>query len=85
MLHSKVMVVDREWTLVGSCNLDPRSMWINLELLAVIRSRPFADEILRLCSAELRRSQRIRLIDHARLTWRQRLLHRLAWGLRWWL
>lgn len=85
MLHSKVMVVDREWTLVGSCNLDPRSMWINLELLAVVRSRAFADEILRLTSAELRRSQRIRLRDLSQLNWRQRLLHRLAWSLHWWL
>ncbi len=84
MLHAKAMVVDRQWTYVGSCNLDPRSMWINLEFLAVIRSTAFADEVLRLCAGELRRIQRIRR-SKAVLPWRQRLIHRLAWGLRWWL
>ena len=39
MLHSKVTVIDELWTIVGSCNLDPRSLEINLEFLAVIRSR----------------------------------------------
>ena len=84
MLHSKAMVVDRQWTVVGSCNLDPRSMWINLEFLAVIRSRAFADEILRLCAAELRRSQRIRPANVVPPLG-QRFVHRLAWGFRWWL
>ena len=36
MLHSKVMIADNEWSLVGSCNLDARSLWINLEFLAVV-------------------------------------------------
>lgn len=85
MLHSKAMVADREWTVVGSCNLDPRSMWINLEFLAVIRSQAFADEVLRMCAGELIHSRRIRARDAKRLTWSQRLLHRLAWSLRWWL
>ena len=30
MLHSKVMVVDQEWSVVGSCNMDPRSLRFNL-------------------------------------------------------
>jgi cardiolipin synthase len=29
--HSKVMVVDRQWTFVGSSNWDPRSMRLNFE------------------------------------------------------
>lgn len=84
MLHSKTMVVDHAWTVVGSCNLDPRSMWINLEFLAVIRSPAFAKEIARLCAAELRRSRRIRP-SQAVVSWGWRFVYRLAWGLRWWL
>ncbi len=30
MLHLKLMVVDELYTVVGSCNLDPRSLYINL-------------------------------------------------------
>src|SRR5262249_58667077 len=59
MLHSKVMVVDNQWTVVGSCNLDARSLFINLEFLAVIRSRAFARAMNAICKYELARSQRV--------------------------
>lgn len=29
--HSKLMVVDRQWTLLGSANMDPRSLRLNFE------------------------------------------------------
>ncbi len=29
--HSKVMTVDREWSLIGSANMDPRSLRLNFE------------------------------------------------------
>ncbi len=85
MLHSKALVADGEWTVVGSCNLDPRSMWHNLEFLAVIRSRPFAAAVLEICASELRASRRLTLEDMSRRTRWQRLLSRAAYMLRWWL
>src|SRR5207237_1523942 len=45
MLHSKVMSVDDAWVVLGSSNLDARSLWINLEFLAVIHSRKLAREL----------------------------------------
>ena len=36
MLHSKAMVIDGRWSVIGSCNLDARSLRINLEFFAVI-------------------------------------------------
>ncbi|MBS3800741.1 MAG: cardiolipin synthase, partial [Thioalkalivibrio sp.] len=30
--HAKLMLVDREWTLFGSANWDPRSLRLNFEL-----------------------------------------------------
>ncbi len=39
MLHSKVMIVDDTWVVLGSSNLDARSLWINLEFIALIHSR----------------------------------------------
>ena len=42
MLHSKAMVVDDRWSVIGSCNLDARSLRINLEFFAVIQSRALA-------------------------------------------
>ncbi|MEE1923260.1 cardiolipin synthase ClsB [Pseudomonas sp. 148P] len=40
-LHGKVALVDREWTTVGSSNLDPLSLSLNLEANLVIRDAAF--------------------------------------------
>lgn len=85
MLHSKVMVVDQEWTLVGSCNLDSRSLFSNLEFLAVIHSRAFARVMQAVCRYEMERGQRVTLHDCYQRSFWQRLLNRMAWTLRWWL
>jgi cardiolipin synthase len=40
-LHGKVAVVDDEWSTVGSSNLDPLSLSLNLEANLIIRDRAF--------------------------------------------
>ena len=40
-LHGKVAVVDEEWATVGSSNLDPLSLALNLEANVMIRDRAF--------------------------------------------
>lgn len=40
-LHGKVALVDDEWSTVGSSNLDPLSLSLNLEANLVIRDRAF--------------------------------------------
>lgn len=40
-LHGKVALVDDEWSTVGSSNLDPLSLSLNLEANVVIRDRDF--------------------------------------------
>jgi len=85
MLHSKVLVIDDTFTVVGSCNLDPRSLWLNLEFMGVIRSSAMAGVVKRICAFELRRSRRVSLADHARRPWWMRIRDRLAWSLRQWL
>lgn len=40
-LHAKVAVVDDVWSTVGSSNLDPLSLSLNLEANVVIRNRAF--------------------------------------------
>lgn len=82
MLHSKVMVIDDQWSMVGSCNLDPRSLWYNLEFFAVFRSRKMAATVRRICAFEMRNSRRITLADCLGRRWWQRWRDRLAWSLR---
>jgi len=44
--HSKLMVVDRTWSLIGSANIDPRSFRLNFEFDLEIYSREFAAQML---------------------------------------
>lgn len=85
MLHSKVMVIDGEWSLIGSCNLDPRSLRYNLEFFAIFRSPAMAAMLLRICGFEMRNSRRVTLLDSLGRPWWQRWLDRLAWSMRRWL
>ena len=44
-LHGKVAVADDEWATVGSSNLDPLSLSLNLEANVVIRDRGFNQQL----------------------------------------
>ncbi len=44
-LHGKVAVVDDHWATVGSSNLDPLSLSLNLEANVVLRDRAFAQHL----------------------------------------
>ncbi len=85
VMHTKTIVVDRQWTLVGSANMDPRSLYINLEFMAVIRSPAFAQAVIRVTRNEMRRSRRVRFSDCEKRTLKQRFLSTLAYSCRWWL
>ncbi len=85
MLHSKVLIVDDQWCLLGSCNLDARSLWINREFLAVIHSRPLAQLLDEIVSYELARSRQVTWHEDWNKSWWRRWVNRLAWLLRWWL
>ena len=85
VMHTKAMVIDRQWTVVGSANMDPRSLYINLEFMAVIRSPAFAQAVIRVTRNEMRRSRRVRFADCEKRTLKQRFLSTLAYSCRWWL
>ena len=52
-LHSKVMVIDRRLTWVGSFNIDPRSALINTELAVLVDSPSLAAATARLVETDL--------------------------------
>jgi cardiolipin synthase A/B len=67
MMHAKSVVVDDGWTLVGSANMDERSMEINEENLLGIAEAGFARAIVEGIEIDLTRSKEI-LLD----AWRRR-------------
>ena len=82
MLHSKVMIVDGVWSVIGSCNLDPRSLRVNLEFSSLIRSINVATALLRMLRHDLRHSHRITPEFCLQRSWRERLLDQVAWSFR---
>ncbi len=84
-LHAKVAVVDDEWATVGSSNIDPLSLLLNLEANVFVRDKAFA--------AHLRHEIEIALASAAQVTEQnvgggaRRLLRRgfVAWCARFYL
>ena len=59
IVHSKSMVVDDVWSLVGSSNFDQRSVLFNDEVDVVVLGKPTADQLRRTMLADIRHSKRI--------------------------
>ena len=71
MMHAKTCVVDGAWSIVGSANLDERSMEINEENVLGIGDPEFARSIENGLAADFARSHEIRLEE-----WRKRSILR---------
>jgi cardiolipin synthase len=69
MMHAKTVVVDSAWSIVGSANLDERSMELNEENALGVADTDFALAIERGVEADFARSREIRLEE-----WRNRSL-----------
>jgi cardiolipin synthase len=77
-LHAKVAVVDGDWATVGSSNIDPLSLLLNLEANVVVRDAPFAQDLADRLQVAMAQSQEA--AAPAARGWRQ-WLHRglVAW------
>jgi cardiolipin synthase A/B len=71
MMHAKTTVVDGAWSIVGSANLDERSMELNEENVLGIADRDFARSIEEGVMADFARSREIQLEQ-----WRKRSMFR---------
>jgi cardiolipin synthase len=58
-LHAKIAVVDKEWATVGSSNIDPLSLLLNLEANVVVRDEGFAHTVAREFDEAIAASQEI--------------------------
>lgn len=59
MMHSKLMIVDREWGYVGTSNFDNRSLHLNFEVNCVIHSRPVLTELAEVFLKDMEQSVRL--------------------------
>src|SRR5262249_16751239 len=60
-LHTKAAVFDRRTVLIGSFNLDPRSIYLNTELSIIVESPALAAEVARFIEAGMQPSNAYRV------------------------
>lgn len=77
--HSKLATIDGAWSLIGSSNIDPRSLRLNFELDMEIYSRPLARQIEDLIDLEISHSELVTLESLAAIPFRKRLRNRVIW------
>lgn len=78
MYHCKVMIVDDQWTSVGSANFDNRSFRLNDEANLNVYDAGFAGEQADVFERDKEQSRRITLEEWRNRPWPEQLRERLA-------
>lgn len=76
--HSKLLIIDEEWALVGSTNWDPRSLRLNFEFNIATKDTRFAHQLSAIFKEKLGEAKEITLADLERHTRLQRLRNGIA-------
>src|SRR5690606_3387500 len=82
LLHQKIVVVDGEWTHVGSTNFDARSLALNEEAGVGILDKEVAEQLIAAFRDDLRRCEKIELEKWRKRPWYYRAFDELAYLLR---
>lgn len=77
VLHAKTIVIDGCCSVIGSTNLDTRSIEFNLEISSIIRNPLFGRQMQDLFENDVRYARRIDLATWRRRPWRDRFVQ---WG-----
>jgi len=67
LLHSKTITIDREFSLLGSVNLDMRSFWLNFEATLFIYNDDFTEQLR---YVQKKYEQESTILDHRKLAQR---------------
>ncbi|HEU4827933.1 MAG TPA: phospholipase D-like domain-containing protein [Gemmatimonadales bacterium] len=78
MMHAKVVVVDGIWSVVGSANMDERSMELNEENVLAIRDARLAAEIEKGLLQDFEKSEEFELERWSRRSRFHRLMERIS-------
>jgi cardiolipin synthase len=85
VLHAKVMLIDDDWAVIGSANLDQRSFHRNYEVNVIVDSPAFGRQVAEMFDGDLARSRRIGIEEHERRGWFVRLMERFCSPVSWFL
>jgi len=82
VMHTKLVIVDDNWALIGSPNFDSRSLELNDEFALAVRDPALLGDLLASFSADEKRSRQVTAEEVARWPAWQRTRHSLALLLR---
>ena len=85
LLHAKTAVADSNWVLMGTANLDYRSVFLSYELILASRDPGLCRSLRNQFDVDLVESREVKWEHWHRRGWRGRLAEWLAWSLRHWL
>jgi cardiolipin synthase len=77
--HSKLLVVDGAWALIGSCNLDPRSLRLNFEYNVECYSTALAGQLDAILDAKIAGATPLTVEALAALPLAARVRNGVAW------
>ena len=77
-IHSKTLIIDDNFSTVGTTNLDFRSMETNFEINAFIYEQKFTRSLLKHFLNDLKNSREIKLNEWKKRSWRFKLRESLA-------
>lgn len=77
LLHAKSVLVDGQLSLVGTVNLDMRSLWLNFEIMLVIDDDGFGSDLARIQDDYIARSRLMDATRWSRRAYWQRIVERL--------
>ncbi|WP_299364948.1 phosphatidylserine/phosphatidylglycerophosphate/cardiolipin synthase family protein [uncultured Paracoccus sp.] len=81
-LHAKTAVIDSDWSIVGSANLDHLSLFVNQELVLIARDRVLAEQLRDQYRVDLADAAEVTLAAWRRRGWRDRSLETIGWAAR---
>lgn len=76
--HSKLMIVDDAWVLIGSCNLDPRSLRLNFEFNVECHDSTLGRDMAELLESKQALGRLVSLDELMSFSWPRRFRDRLA-------
>ncbi|PHM64078.1 cardiolipin synthetase [Xenorhabdus stockiae] len=79
LLHTKSVLVDGQLSMVGSVNLDMRSLWLNFEITVVIDDELFGSDLMLVQQDYITRSVLLDSEEWQKRPVRQRVLERLCY------
>ncbi|MBB6054259.1 cardiolipin synthase [Tolumonas osonensis] len=74
LLHTKSVLVDDQIALIGTVNLDRRSLWLNFEATLLVDDCSFAAMLKELQQSYIQQGKRLRLTEWRERSWIQRML-----------